>query len=225
MTTKLTAALAGLVLFGFVGTGVAQPMKSMEGVMGGPVPQMMQPMMRMVQACTQIMAQMGGMGGMAPEPKTQPLEGRDPTEHGTKQAGGLEVTLLSSLPLSPDEMRRMMPSMGGTGRMQGTGGMMPGMQGMMRGMSGMGGMGRAEAPPTHWIGVIVRDLTDGKVAPDLHVTLTAQKGGLTRTVALMPMPGSYGTNISLPEKGRYTVMVTIDRPGQSVRVAFEFDYK
>jgi hypothetical protein len=41
----------------------------------------------------------------------------------------------------------------------------------------------------------------------------------------MPMPGSYGANISLTEKGRYTVTVTIARPGRPVSVAFPFDHK
>lgn len=89
----------------------------------------------------------------------------------------------------------------------------------------MGGMGGAEAKPTHWIGVVVRDLKDDRVVSDLDVTLTAQKGSLTRTVKLMPMPGSHGTHIGLPEKGRYTVTVVIARPANPVKVAFELDYK
>jgi hypothetical protein len=150
---------------------------------------------------------------------------QEPTEHGTKVTDGLEITLLSRPPLSPAEMQQMIPGMGGMGGMQGMGGMMrgQGMEGMMRGMPGMGGMGGGEAQPTHWIGVVVRDLNDRRVVPDLQVTLTAQKGGLTRSVRLMPMPGSYGAHINLPEKGQYAV-VAIARPGQPLQVAFEFDY-
>jgi len=92
-------------------------------------------------------------------------------------------------------------------------------------MPGMGGMAGAEGPPTHYIGVLVSDLKDGRVMHGLHVTLTARKDGLTRTVTLMPMPGSYGANIRLLEKGRYTVTVTIARPENPVRVAFDFEYQ
>ncbi|MBI2154198.1 MAG: hypothetical protein HYU24_10905 [Candidatus Rokubacteria bacterium] len=143
---------------------------------------------------------------------------QEPTVHGSKQADALEIALLTSPPLSPEEMQQTMPGMGGTGAMQG-------MPQMMRGMPGMGGMRGEADQPTHWIGVIVRDLKDDRMVQGLDITLTAQKGQLTRTVALMAMPGSYGANISLPEKGRYTVTVTIDRPGQPARVAFEFDSK
>lgn len=134
--------------------------------------------------------------------------GQAPIEHGVKQAGGLEVTLLSAPPLSPAEMRQTMPGMGG-----------------MAGMQGMGGMGGGAAQPTHWIGVIVRDVKEDRVVPDLKIALTAQKGGLAQTVMLMPMPGSYGANVSLPEKGRYTVTVTITRSGQPLNVAFELHYE
>lgn len=142
---------------------------------------------------------------------------QEPTEIGTKQAGGLEITLLSASPLSAEEIQRMMPGMGGMGGMRGMGS-------MMRGMPGMGGMAGAEAEPTHWIGVIVRDLKDDRVVPGLQITLAAQKGGVTRAVTLMPMRASYGANISLPEKGRYTVTVTIAQSGQPLSVDFEFDY-
>jgi len=138
---------------------------------------------------------------------------QEPTVHGTTQVGGLEVTLLSSAPLSPQEMQKAMPGMGGMGGMER-------MQEMMRGMPGMGG---TEAQLTHWIGVVVRDLKDDRVVQGLDITLTAQKGMLTRTAKLMPMPGSYGANIGLPEKGRYTVTVTVARPGQPLTVPFEFE--
>lgn len=204
MKGKLAAGLAGLLVLGAAGAGAAQGTR-------GPV--MPQPTGEMMQMCAQMMAQMGGMGGMAPQP--QPPEGREPTEHGTKQAGGLAVTLLSAPPLSPEAMQRMMPGMGG----------MQGMGGMMRGMPGMGGMGETEARPTHWIGVVVRDLKDSRVVQGLSITLTAQKGSEARTVTLMPMPGSYGANISLPEKGRYAVTAIIARPGQPVDLAFDFEYE
>ncbi len=141
-----------------------------------------------------------------------------PTEHGMKQADGLEVTLLSAPPLSAEQMQKMMPGMGGMGGM-------PGMGGMMQGMPQMGGMGGAEVPPTHWIGVIVRDMKDDRVVADLPITLTARKAEITRTVKLMPMPGSYGANISLPEKGRYMMTVTITRAGQPAQITFGFDYQ
>lgn len=267
----LTGGLAGLLLFGVAGTGLAQPMRATEGtaqatpsvadqlrqlqaelkplreelaelkgtrgeptpvgpgampmgpgMMSRPMepmsPQIMQPMMQMMQACGQMMAQMGGMGAMTPRPETQSRQGNEPTEHGTQQVGGLEVTLLSASPLSPAEMQRMMLGMGGQGAM-------PGMGGMMGGMRGMEGPGGAETRPTHWVGVVVRDVKDDRTVQGLHITLTAQKDKLSRTVILMPMPGSYGANISLPEKGRYTVRVGIAGPRQPLSVPFDFEYK
>jgi len=145
----------------------------------------------------------------------------EPVEHGTKRVGGLEVTLLSAAPLSAEDLERMMSGMGGSGGMPATGGM-SGMGGPMRGMPGAGGMGTAERP-THWIGVVVRDVKTDRMVPDLDVTLTARKGGLSRAVKLMPMPGSYGANLGLPEKGRYTVTVTLVRAGARHTVDFEFD--
>ncbi len=141
----------------------------------------------------------------------------EPVEHGTKRAGDLEVTLLTAPPLSPEQIRQHMPGMG---RMQGKGGMQG--MGSMRGT--MGSMGDADGAPTHWIGVIVRDATDGGVVPNVDVTLTAKKGDLTRTVKLMPMPGSYGANINLPEKGRYAVTVRVAHTGRVQNAAFDLDY-
>lgn len=139
----------------------------------------------------------------------------EPVEHGTRRAGDLEVTLLTAPPLSPEQMQQHMPGMGG---MQGKGGM-PG----MGGMQGMGGMSGADGQPTHWVGVIVRDAKDGGVVSNADVTLTAKKGNLTRTVKLMPMPGSYGANINLPEKGRYAVTVRIADGGRAQNAAFDLD--
>lgn len=146
-------------------------------------------------------AQMAPMGGQAAGTTVQMAE---PTEHGTRTVGGLEVTLLTAPPLTQEQMAKMMPGMGPMG-----------------GMPAMPSMG----PVTHWIGVIVHSLKDGRVVPDLQITLTAQKRRLSRTVTLMPMPGSYGANISLPEKGRYKVTVSIALPGQPLSVAFDFDYE
>ena len=143
----------------------------------------------------------------------------EPVEHGKKGAGDLEVTLLTAPPLSPEQMQQHMPGMGS---MQGQGGM-PGMMGGMRGM--MGGTSGGEGKPTHWIGAIVRDVKDGGVVPNAEVTLTAKKGDLTRTVKLMPMPGSYGSNISLPEKGRYAVTVRVADGGRARNAAFDLDYR
>lgn len=200
MKGKLAAGLAGLLVLGAAGAAAAQ------GTRGPVTPQ---PMGEMMPMCAQMMAQMGGMGGMAPQPKTQAPEGREPTEHGTKQAGGLAVTLLSAPPLSPEAMQKMMPGMGG-----------------MKGMQGMGSMmAMGAGQPTHWIGVVVRDLKDDRVVPGLPITLTARKDGLSRTVTLMWMPGSYGANISLPEKGHYAVTVSIARPGQPVSLVFDFEYE
>ncbi len=69
------------------------------------------------------------------------------------------------------------------------------------------------------------DLKDGRVVHGLHVTLTARRNGLPRTVTLMPVPGSYGVNIRLPEKGRYTVTAAIARPENPVSVAFDVKYQ
>lgn len=145
--------------------------------------------------------EMGPMGGQPPGPMGQMA---DPTEHGTKTIGGLEITLVSAPPLSREQMAKMMPGMGPMG-----------------GMPAMPSMG----PATHWIGVIVRDVKEDRVVPDLQIRLTAQKGGLSRTVTLMPMPGSYGANISLPERGRYMVTVTIARPVSALTVTFELENK
>lgn len=189
----LIAGFAGFLLFGAAATGLAQPLKGDEGM----------------QACIRMMAQ---MGGMAPEPKAQPPGEREPTVHGTKQVDGLEVTLLSALPLSPEEMQKLMPGMGS-------------MQGMQQMMRGMPGMGPAEGQPTHWIGVIVRDVKDDRVVQGLEITLTPRRDNVAQGVTLMPMPGSYGANISLPEKGRYTVTVTIAQPEKPLSTVFEFDNK
>ncbi len=180
MRRKLAIGLAGLMLAGAVGPGLAQPAEG--------------PVAPRTQARGPMVAQMG-MGGVMPE--TPP----GVREHGTKQAGGFEVTLLSSPPLSPEEMQRTMPGMGG-------------MQGMMRGMEGMGG------PPTHWVGVVVRDAA-GRIVKGLSITLTV----LDRTVRLMPMPGSYGAHISLLQKGSYTVTVTIARRVVPLTLAFDFEYE
>ncbi len=141
----------------------------------------------------------------------------EPVEHGTKRAGDLEVTLLTAPPISPEQMQQRMPGMGS---MPGKGGM----QGM-GGMRGIGGMSGDDGTPTHWIGVIIRDAKDGGVVPNADATLTAKKGHLTRTVKLMPMPGSYGANINLPEKGRYTVTVRVAHAGPAQNAAFDLDYR
>lgn len=133
---------------------------------------------------------------------------QEATEIGSRHAGNLEITLLAAPPLSSADMQRMMRGMEGMG-----------------GMPGMGGMGGGAGQPTHYIGVLVRDVNADQVVRGLDVTLTAQRDGMTRTVKLMPMPGSYGANISLPEKGKYTMRVTIVRSGHPLHVVFEFDYR
>ncbi len=131
---------------------------------------------------------------------------QQPVEHGSKRAAGLEITLLSAPPLSPAEVKKQMPG--------------------MEGMQGMEGMGRMSGEtPTHWIGVVVRDLKTDSVVRDAEVTLTARKGEITRTAKLMPMPGSYGANINLPQRGRYVVTVSVVQAGEPHRVGFDFDYR
>ncbi len=153
-----------------------------------------------------------GARGQMPPPSGEPVA------HGTKRAGDLEVTLLTAPPLSPEQIRQHMPGMG---TMQGKGGM----QGM-GGMRGpMGSMGGANGTPTHWIGVIIRDTKDGAVVPNADVTLTAKQGNLTRTVKLMPMPGSYGANITLSEKGRYAVTVRVADGGRAHNAVFDLEYR
>ncbi len=149
---------------------------------------------------------------------------QEATEVGSQRSDDLEITLLSAPPLLPSEMERMMRGMGGMGGMQAPSGMQ-GMKGMKGGMPSMGGMGGGEGQATHYIGVIVRDVKADRIVQGLDVTLATVKDGVTRIVKLMPMPGSYGANISLPEKGIYVVTVTIARPGRPVAVAFEFVYK
>lgn len=153
-----------------------------------------------------------GAGGVGFAGGSQ-TEQAEPTPHGTKRVDGLEVTLLSSPPLSPGEIQRMMRGGGGMGGMMG-GATSPGQKGMM-----------GPEAPTHWIGVIVWDVSDDRVVQGADVTLMAKKGEITRTAKLMPMPSSYGANISLPEKGRYTITVSVARAGRPENVSFDFDYQ
>ena len=140
---------------------------------------------------------------------------QEAVEYGTKTAGGLQITLLAAPPLTAEQMQKMMPGMGG----------MPGMP-SMGGMPGMGKMEGMQGQPTHWIGVVVRDAKTDAAVQNLDITLTAQKGSLIQTVKkLMPMPGSYGANISLPEKGQYRVRVQVNRSDQPVQVDFDFAYQ
>ncbi len=175
-------------------------------------------------------SQMGPMGGQAPDPIGQMAE---PTEHGTKTVSGLEITLLAAPPLSPGQMAKMMPEMPqGMGEMKGMGPMggmqqMPPMGPMKKGMGSMQGMGPMGGQPTHWIGVIVRDAKTDAAVRDLPITLTARKGQWTQTVNLMPMPGSYGANITLPGRGTYEVTVKVNRaaPEASAEASYDFTFK
>lgn len=139
----------------------------------------------------------------------------EPTEHGTKTVGGLEITLLTAPPLAQAQMAKMMPGMS-----------------EMKGMGRMGGMQQAPSmaamggQPTHWIGVVVRDLKDDRVMPGLEITLIAQKGGWTRNVTLMPMPGSYGSNITLLSRASYEIRARISPPGRPpVEAGFDLEYR
>lgn len=133
---------------------------------------------------------------------------QEPAEYGTKTAGGLEITLLAAPPLTGEQIQQMMPGMKRT-----------------PGMPGMGATGGMAGEPTHWIGVIVLDAKTDAAVQNLDITLTAQQGSLSQTVTLMPMPGSYGANISLPEKGPYRVRVRVNRPDQPVQVEFDLAYQ
>lgn len=177
--------------------------------------------------------QMGPMGRQAPGPMSQMAE---PTEHGTKTVGGLEITLVAAPPLSQEQMAKMMPGMGemkgpmgGMQQMPPMGpmkGMAP-MQQMKKGMGPMRGMGPMGSQPTHWIGVIVRDAKTDAAVQNLPITLTARKGQWIQTVNLMPMPGSYGANITLPEKGTYDIAVKVNRaaPEAPAEASFHFIFK
>lgn len=171
-------------------------------------------------------SQMGLMGGQRPGPMGQMAE---PTEHGTKTVGGLEITLVAAPPLSQDQMARMMPGMGEMKGMGPMGGMqqMPPMGPMKKGMAPMKGMGPMGGQPTHWIGVIVRDAKTDAAVQNLPITLTARKGQWIQTVNLMPMPGSYGANITLSEKGTYEIAVKVNRaaPGKPVETSYNFTFK
>ena len=171
-------------------------------------------------------SQMGPMGRQAPSPMSQMAE---PTEHGTKTVGGLEITLVAAPPLSQEQMAKMMPGMGEMKGMGPMGGMqqMPPMGPMKKGMAPMKGMGPMGSQPTHWIGVIVRDAKTDAAVQNLPITLTARKGQWIQTVNLMPMPGSYGANITLPEKGTYDIAVKVNRaaPGKPVEASYNFTFK
>jgi len=153
----------------------------------------------------------------------------EPTEHGTKTVGGLEITLVAAPPLSQEQMAKMMPGMGEMKGMGPMGGMqqMPPMGPMKKGMAPMKGMGPMGSQPTHWIGVIVRDAKTDAAVQNLPITLTARKGQWIQTVNLMPMPGSYGANITLPEKGTYDIAVKVNRaaPGKPVEASYNFTFK
>ncbi len=171
-------------------------------------------------------SQMGPMGGQRPGSMGQMAE---PTEHGTKTVGGLEITLVAAPPLSQDQMARMMPGMGEMKGMGPMGGMqqMPPMGPMKKGMAPMKGMVPMAGQPTHWIGVIVRDAKTDAAVQNLPITLTARKGQWIQTVNLMPMPGSYGANITLPEKGTYEIAVKVNRAasGKPVEASYNFTFK
>ncbi|MBI3120650.1 MAG: hypothetical protein HYZ03_00030, partial [candidate division NC10 bacterium] len=109
-------------------------------------------------------AQMAPMGGQAAGTTVQMAE---PTEHGTRTVGGLEVTLLTAPPLTQEQMAKMMP-------------------GMMQGMGGMQGMGAMAGQPTHWIGIVLRDANSDAVVRNLPISLTARKDQWMQTVNLMP---------------------------------------
>ncbi len=202
MSAHVTSLLVGLAVIAWVGGAQAPPAFSQMGQMGG------QPR--------------GPMGQMA-----------EPTEHGTKTVSDLEITLLAAPPLSPGQMAKMMPEMPqGMGEMKGMGPMggmqqMPPMGPMKKGMGSMQGMGPMGGQPTHWIGVIVRDAKTDAAVRDLPITLTARKGQWTQTVNLMPMPGSYGANITLPGRGTYEVTVKINRaaPEASAEASYDFTFK
>lgn len=172
-----------------------------------------------------VLAACATAGALAFSPTVGAAQGA--IEIGTRQVDGLEVTLLSA---PPTEMRQPMPGMsgmqgmgGGTqgmGGMRGTGGMMGKGSGM--GMPGMG-TGGSQTEPTHFLGVVVRDAGQDATVRGLRITLTARKGAWSQTVRLMPMPGSYGAHMTLPEQGRYAITVTIDRPGRPAEATFELD--
>ena len=147
------------------------------------------------------------------------LETSGVREIGEKKAGGLEITLVSAPPRSMEEMKKMMEQMGQTEMQK----MMK--QKGMEGMKGTGGMmDMPSEPATHWLGVVILDSKTKKFVPDLKVALTA-KGPVTREVNLMPMPGSYAQNISLPS-GRYDVNVRIAFPKKEkkpVEVRFQMN--
>lgn len=126
-------------------------------------------------------------------------QGAQIKEIAKEVSGGLEVTLISAPPLSQEELKKL-------------------------GMGGMGMMGMPSEPPTHYLGVIVRDRKTQKVVQNLKVTLGA-KGAVTRKVDLMSMPGSYAQNISLP-RGKYDITVKIDFPQEKkkpVEVRFKME--
>jgi hypothetical protein len=132
-------------------------------------------------------------------------------EIGKKASGGLEITLVSAPPQTGEEMKKMMEQMGQTK-----------MQKMMKQKEMGGMMDMPSEPATHWLGVIILDSKTKKFIPDLKVTLTA-KGPITRKVDLMPMPGSYAQNISLPP-GKYDIAVKVDFPKEKrkpVEVRFQ----
>lgn len=126
-------------------------------------------------------------------------------ELGTKTVQGLEVTCLVRPPLSRKEMAEMMRRMG------------------MGGLMEMGAM----AKPTHYMSVIITEARTGKVVQDLTVSVKAEGAARTQPVMLWTMPGMYGKGVTLPRKGRYTILIKIEGTSlkKPVEVPFDFEYR
>jgi hypothetical protein len=127
------------------------------------------------------------------------------TELGTKTVRGLEVICLVRPPLSREEMAEMMRRMGMGGTM--------GMEGMVK--------------PTHYMSVIITEARTGKVVQDLTVSVKAEGAARTQPVTLWTMPGMYGKGVTLPRKGRYTILIKAEGPSlkKPAEVHFDFEYR
>jgi len=143
------------------------------------------------------------------------IDAGEVSEVGTATVAGMEITFVAGPPPTPEEMKIMRERMG-----------------KMMGSEGMAGM-RTEgemAPmrkPTQRLGAVVIDARTGRKIPNLSVTLTATGPGGSSSFLLGEMPGSYGSPVALPRKGRYTILIKVEGPSLKtpVEVPFDFEYR
>jgi hypothetical protein len=145
----------------------------------------------------------------------QQVEAGEVREVGTATVAGMQITFIAGPAPTAEEMQIARERMG---KMMGKEG--------MAGMQKKGGMAPMRKP-THRLGAIVTDARTGRKIPNLSVTLTATGPGGSTRVLLTEMPGSYGGPVTLSQKGRYAILITVEGPAlkEPVEVPFDFEYR